>query len=351
MPDKTSETLKTGKSKWIYVRWALLRLALVVYDIIAVNASVVLALLTRFYVAKEFHEAAATTFAAYRHYAVFYTLFCVLVFGAFKLYNSMWKYAGFHDLNRLIKASAVAFAGHVCGTLLFGIRMPISIYLLSGVFLFCMLVASRFSYSIMQVELGVLKSHKASVNALLVGTGGTARSVMKQLEQESVVRPACMLAYKGDSYGALFDGVPTVNGVDSLKAAVEKYHINLVVLASTMIPQETRNQIKEICGELNVEVQDYSGFFQNIGGGITLKQLAECSDGAVELVVNGQHQHFDDCEQAMMNTAGKYVVKSISAKNGSLVVTLADNDVVLNDLNEDWVKEHQQETGEDVSFF
>ena len=47
------------KSKWIYVRWFAIRFFLVVYDIIAVNAACYLALLTRFYVAKQFHSAAA----------------------------------------------------------------------------------------------------------------------------------------------------------------------------------------------------------------------------------------------------------------------------------------------------
>lgn len=351
MPGKNGETLKEGNRKWTYVRWFLLRLALVVYDVAAVNASVYLALVTRFYVAKEFHAAAVRHFEAYGEYAVFYTLFCVLVFAAFKLYSGMWKYAGFNDMNRILVANAVACVGHVAGTLLFGIRMPGPIYVISGVILLCLVTASRFAYRVLRVEKDKLSSNKASVNALLVGVGGTARNVMKQLERESVVRPACMLNYKESGFGALFDGVPVVSGVENLKAAIEKYHINLVVLASTVIPQQTRKQIKEICGELNVEVQDYSGYFQSIGSGVTLKNLAECCDGAVELVVNGQHQHFDDCEQAVMNTAGKYQVKSIYAKDGTLVIVLADNNVVLNDLNADWVKEQKQETGEDVSFF
>lgn len=352
MPEKNGEILEKGNRKWIYVRWILLRLVLVVYDILAVNASVYLALVTRFYVAKEFHSAAAHSFAAYNNYAVIYTLFCVFVFAAFKLYSGMWKYAGFNDLNRILLANAVVFVGHVAGTLLFGIRMPITIYCISAVILLCLVTASRFAYRLLLVEKNMLlTTNKASVNALLVGVGGTTRSVMRQLERESVIRPSCILNYKDAGFGALFDGIPVVSGVENLKAAVEKYHVNLVVLSSTVIPQQTRKQIKDICEELNVEVQDYSGFFQSFGNGITLKNLAECCDGAVELVVNGQHQHFDDCEQAMMNTAGKYLVKSIYAKSGTLVIVLADNNVVLNDLNADWVKEQKQETGEDVSFF
>ena len=32
-----------------------------------------------------------------------------------------------------------------------------------------------------------------------------------------------------------------------------------------------------------VSLQDYSGFFQGFGGSVSLKNLAECADGKVEL--------------------------------------------------------------------
>lgn len=67
------------------------RLILFVYDILAVNLSVYLALLTRFYVAYEFHPVSAKYFFYYGKYAPEYTLFCLIVFAAFKLYGGMWK--------------------------------------------------------------------------------------------------------------------------------------------------------------------------------------------------------------------------------------------------------------------
>ena len=74
-------------------------------------------------------------------------------------------------------------------------------------------------------------------------------------------------------------------------------------------------------------------------------------DGKVELVVNGEHQQYADCEQALVNAAGKYVVKSISARADTLVIELTDHSVVQNDLNADWVKDQEKETGEAISFF
>ena len=94
-----------------------------------------------------------------------------------------------------------------------------------------------------------------------------------------------------------------------------------------------------------------SGQTVGFGGSVTLKNLAECADGRVELVVNGEHQQYADCEQALVNAAGKYVVKSISARADTLVIELTDHSVVQNDLNADWVKDQEKETGEAISFF
>lgn len=343
-----------GQSKWIYVRWFVIRFILVVYDILAVNASFYLALLTRFYVAKEFHSVAAQYIEAYTQYAPYYTGFCLIIFFCFKLYSGMWKYAGFNDLNRILGANLICFAAHVAGTILFVKRMPITFYCIGAVLQFCLIAASRFSYRLLLVEKDKVfsGSKDAAINAMVVGAGATGKVVLKILEQENTIRPVCALDYKGAGFGSLLDGVPVVNGLDNLKNAVKKYRVNFVIIASTAMPQETREKVKELCKEENLEVQDYSGFFhQGVGSNIALRSLAQYMEGPVELVLNGVHQKYADSEQALLNTAGRYVIKSISAKSDTLVVELTDYSVVQNDLNADWVKDQEKETGEAISFF
>ena len=131
-------------SRWIYIRWFLIRFALVIYDFIAVNAAHYLALVIRFYVAKEFHSVAAYYFEAYHQYLLIYTFFCLAVFSFCKLYSGIWKYAGFNDLNRIMLANAFCFAAHVGGTLLFKMRMPITFYCI-GAALPCMAAISMLT--------------------------------------------------------------------------------------------------------------------------------------------------------------------------------------------------------------
>ena len=340
------------KNRWIYVRWFIIRFLLVSYDILAINVAHYLALVIRFYVAKEFHSVAGYYIEAYRQYAFWYTAFCLVVFCAFKLYTSIWKYAGFNDLNRIIFSSVICFAAHVGGTLLFAMRMPITFYCIGAALQFCMITASRFSYSLFLVEKNkVLSSRNPEIHALVVGTGGTAKSVLRELERESDARIMCVVNYQNVWMGSLFDGIPVVNGIDNLKGAVEKYRINYVIIASASMPQEIRSRIKELCKEVNVEAQDYSGFFLSTGSHITLRNLVEYTDGPVELVIHEKHQRYPDGKQALRNTVGRYMVKSIWSEADVLMIELDDYSIVQNDLNADWVRDQEKETGEAISFF
>lgn len=345
-----SETMKNNK--WIYVRWFIIRFLLVVYDVLAVNVAHFLALVIRFYVAKEFHSVAAYYIEAFSQYAVWYTAFCLAVFCFFKLYSGIWKYAGFNDLNRILFASAICFVAHVGGTLLFAMRMPITFYCIGAALQFCLIAASRFSYRLFLLEKDKVFSNKnAEIHAMVVGTGGTAKTVLRELEQESDTRIMCVLNYQKAGFGSLFDGIPVVDGIENLEDAIEKYHINYVIIASSSMPQEIRSQIKELCKEINVEAQDYSGFFQNTGSHIAFRNLVECTTGPVELVIQEKHRRYPDGKQALRGVIGRYMVKSVWAEAGVLMIKLDDYSVVQNDLNAEWVKDQEKETGEAISFF
>ena len=194
-------------SKWIYVRWFVLRFILIIYDILAVNAAHFLALVIRFYVAEQFHSVAPYYIEAYSQYAVGYTIFCLVVFSFFKLYSSIWKYAGFNDLNRILFASGICFAGHVGGTLLFAMRMPITFYCIGAALQFCMIAASRFSYRLFLVEKNkVFGNRDAEIHAMVVGTGGTAKTVIREFERENDIRTMCVFSYSASAGHSRFGG-------------------------------------------------------------------------------------------------------------------------------------------------
>ena len=338
------------KSKWIYIRWFLLRACLILFDIFAVNASIVAALYLRFYVANEFHHGAGGYFGAYLKYALYYTLFCLVIFFAFRMYSSIWRYAGLHDLNRILKSNLICIAGHVLGTVLFFRRMPITVYAISGVLQILLIGASRFSYRLLLMERS-RRDEKGQVNTLVVGAGGTAQMALSQIARDGTLKAVCALDYHEDGFTGLMDGLPTVCGIGNLKDAIRKYAVGVVLIASTEIPSELRKKIREICAEANAEAYDYYGLTQNIFGRLTLRELADLCPGPVEISYAGEIRKFADIPAAIREIPDSCFVKTIQPGCGTLKIFLEESRVVRNDTTEEWVKRQEKETGEEISFF
>lgn len=343
-----------NQRKAMYIRWFLLRLALVVYDIVAVNFSYFIALIIRYYVNFEFNVWAERYIPAFLQFAPYYTVCCVVVFWLFKLYNSRWKYAGLSDMNRILLACLVTCAVQIVGSTVFVLRMPITYYVLGAAIQFVLICVSRFSYRLFLVERErVRKSRsKTAINVMIVGVGETSHVVLKHLERDAdnAAHPVCMVDFRG-GLGDMMEGIPVVSSVKKIADAVKKYSVECVILADTTMPEDVRKEVRAICMDLNVEVQDFAGYFQDSRGAVTLRSLMECAEGEVELVINGKSQHFANGEQAVMSVTGKYVVKSVSGRENRLVVVLQKDILVPNDVKEEWVQTYEKETGEDISFF
>lgn len=339
----------------MYIRWFFLRLALVMFDIFAVNFAYFSALIVRFYVASAFNEWAVQYIPAFLQFAPYYTVCCLVVFCLFKLYNSRWKYAGLNDLNRILTACLATCVIQVVGSVVFVLRMPITYYFIGAVIQFVLITASRFSYRFFLMERGRVRKRRngTSINVMIVGVGETSHIVRKHLEgdADNAAHPVCMVDFRGEGFGDMLGGLPVVGGVDKVAASVKKYAVECVILADTTMPQNIRKEIRDICRSLNVEVQDFSGYFQDSRGAVTLRNLVEYTKGEVELVINGRRQRFANGEQAVMSVTGKYVVTSISAQEGRLVIELRNDILVPNDVKEEWVQSYEKETGEGISFF
>ena len=346
---KQNEEKRYGQTK----RWGL-KLALVLFDIFAVNFSYYMALLLRFYVNHEFHMAGNLFLPLFLKFAPYYTVCCLIVFAFFKLYSGMWKYAGINDVNRVAQANLITLLIQVLGTVLFLRRMPITYYLLGAVIQFVLICVSRFSYRLLSVELSrYAKGKNASVNVMLVGAGESARTLLRQLEndQESVAHPVCVADYRNSESGRLFDGLPVVSSLEEIKEASEKYKVKGLIVADPLMPQDLRQKVKALCEELELGFQDYSGYTQNAAFGLSMSKLLEYVNGPFTVAYKGKSQSFDNGEQAVAALAGKYVIKSISVKNEKLWVEIDQDILVTPDNKAAWVQDYEKETGESVSFF
>lgn len=346
------KNLTDGNKRKMYLGWFVKRALLVLFDALAVNLSYYLALLVRFYMDNRFISRVGRYLPAFEAYIPYNTVICIVIFLCFRMYSSRWKYAGINDINKVALASLTASAVHTVVTMIFFVKMPITYYVLGAAAQLLILTFSRLSYRIWEVETTKLRRKGASLNVMIVGVGETGRILRKQIESDpsNVARPVCVFEPRGNNIGTI-DGLPVLNDLSKMKEAIARYKVRCVILADSILPPETRQQIKDICKEVDVEVQDFSGYLQNDNGTMTLKRLMEYTSGPVVVVVDGKESAFENGEKAAMAMTGKYAVRRISAKRDQLVVEVASYPIVLNNVNEKWVREFEKETGEKISFF
>ena len=317
---------------------------IVLLDVVAVNAAYVLALLIRFYVNFEFRPSVNYYLTDWLRFTPFYTVLCILVFALFRLYGGMWRYAGINDMNRIIAANAVTVVIQVLGTLIvlgFRRRMPFTYYIIGAVLQFLMISLIRFGYRMLLVEKNRISRRKAeAVPAVVVGSGEMARRAIRYLEENSACRVKAVVDPAGA--GKNLDGVPVV---EDWKKAMKSAH--MVVVADPHMPEETRQQIRKAAEAEKLEWQDVTGFLSNLGGRVSLTALLELAEGPVTVAREGKETFYANGEEALSAVTGRREIVSVR----NLTVDLAAPSQGIAPGDESWARQHQQETGEEISFF
>lgn len=280
----------------------------VLLDIIAVNLSFFLALIIRFYVNFALRPVAINRYMpALIGFAPWYTVLCLIVFTCFKLYGGMWRYAGINDMNRIVLANVTTGLLYITGTMLLFTRMPITYYLIGMVLQLGFTIFIRFAYRIAKVEKKRLKARNTNrSNCIVVGTGESGRRVVKHLEEGEIYRPVAVV---GSGSGAM-DGVPIMDSSE-LQSLIEKKRIEYIIISDPLLPQTQREEIRKLARKNKIEIADYTGFYSNLGGKLSVTELLSLTKGPVIIDIGGKEKSYDSGETVLADLTQKYNVKEI----------------------------------------
>ena len=264
---------KTGKKKRLE-HWQIIALYLLLYDVIVMNASYFMGLLLRFdlrYTAIPFQY-----LSAFLQFAPFYTNTRSSVFFVFRLYNSLWRFASFSELNRIIAASVVSTLFQAVGITAFVQRMPVAYYVFGAIAQFCLVTAVRFLYRFITLERARRKKNIQAVHsAMIIGAGAAGRMIIRELKgsDEADAKPVCVIDDNSNKWGRVIEGIPIVGGRESILAAVQKYHVDQILFAIPTATPEEKRDILNICKESNCELRTLPGIYQLTNGDVSLSKM------------------------------------------------------------------------------
>mgnify|MGYP005760546331 CR=1 FL=1 len=272
-PKKLISRLNTMKKKNLE-HWKIIALYLLLYDAAAVNISYFLGLLLRFDL--RFSSIPADYMEAFAEFAPLYTIFALAVFYMLHLYNSLWRFASFSELNRILTATVVTTVFHVLGITAFFRRMPVSYYITGCLLQFFLVVAVRFGFRYITLERTRREQSRSAVhNAMIIGAGAAGQVILKELKTsgKAEAKPCCVIDDNSNKWGRFMEGIPVVGGRDDILAAAEKYKIDLILFAIPTASARDKRDILNICKETKCELKSLPGVYQLTNGQVSLSKM------------------------------------------------------------------------------
>lgn len=265
--------------------WKIISVCLALYDAVAVNAAFYAALWLRYDC--KFWDIPAFYIDALRTFAPFYTVFCLIVFYRCRLYKSIWRFAGVHEMYRSVVATVITLIFQVVGTILqshiMGTtakipHMPITYYFIGIALQFLLTIGVRFSYRII-LSLKKPSHTQSAKRVMLIGAGAAGQMILRDLNSsnDSTDRVCCIVDDNPNKWNRFMEGVPVVGGRNDIFANVEKYRIDKIVLAIPSATVEEKRDILTICSETECELKQVTVLYRQMGQTVDASSIKDIS--------------------------------------------------------------------------
>ncbi len=280
------------------------------FDVLSIALSFGFALVVRF----EFRlaEVPPAYTDAYASAILYWAAVSILVFTAFRLYNSILSFVSFDTLLRIAGAYLVLLALGVAGVNLFHIDLPRSVYFIGFVMSMFSTCAVRFSYRLVMALRDFIDglSRRGEGHVMIIGAGEAGRMILREYHSPNAPRGrvVCLIDDNEAKLGRDIDGVTVVGNRNDIPDAVKKYRVTEIIYAIPTSGGQTRREILEICSRTGCEVRVLPGIYQLVNGQVSVSSLrhVELSD------LLGR-----DCINVNLEEIGRYITgKTVMVTGG-----------------------------------
>ncbi len=265
---------ENGESKKRKIEhWQVVTLLLTAYDFLAVIMSYFLALWIRFDC--EFSEIDLPYLHTYYRTILIYALFCVAIFGMLRLYKSIWRFASYTELLRMVCATVITAVSYCIVVNVFIKRMPVSYYFFGFLIQFTLTLGVRFSYRFILLLRGRKNTDIRQKRVMIIGAGEAGQMILRDIKNSKEVnkKVCCFIDDNQNKWGRYIDNVPVFGGRDSIMEAVKKYDIEKIYVAIPSAKPEDKREILHICNETSCELMNLPGMYQLYTGEVLVSKM------------------------------------------------------------------------------
>ena len=268
--------VETGKASIVF------RVLLVIWDIVCVNLCSLLALMMRYdlrfdkiKIAGIMDDYPAGYLQTIIDMAIMNTVITIVVFALFRLYHSLWRYAGINEFLNVMFASGVAGVLHFLTVFGTYHKLPRSYFVFYTILLFLFTLMIRFSYRVIRLMYRA-RTHGAGMrNTLIIGAGEACSLLISELvSSDRLDANICGIIDDDRSkQGTYIHGIRVVGGRDKIVDVAKENDINEIIVAMPSAPKREISEILEICQETGAALKILPGMYQFVNGEAAVEKL------------------------------------------------------------------------------
>lgn len=255
--------------------------ALMFLDVLIIMISMAGALWIRF----DFHfsEVSPEFMETIHDYMLTNIIVTILLYLCFRLYTSLWRFAGAVEMKNVILACIFSTLLQMAGMKLRGFLIPRSYPCLYLLLLVCMTTVSRFSYRFLRLFYHNLQNmrKKKVVRTMIVGAGVAGYMIAREMKRSKHLnkKVCCIVDDSSSKIGTYLQGVPIVGGKEKIPYFAEKYAVEEIVIAIPSLTHSAKQQLLEICQQTSCKILILPGVYQLINEEVSVSMLREVQIG------------------------------------------------------------------------
>ncbi len=269
---------KTKKNHYFNYQLFYRRTALVIYDVLSITAASFLAILLRY----DMHldEIPDQFLLPIRNFLPVNILLTLGIFYLFRLYHSLWAFAGENEMQNLVIACFLSAVIDGIGLNLFkidGKPVPDSYYFMYLFLLITFLFISRFSYRFLRGQKHRMQNRKNNISVMIIGAGEAGNALIKEIvtSNYSTMVIRCIIDDDKQKMGQFIQGIKVVGGRDKIIESADLYDIDEIFIAMPSAPRTVIRDILSICQETSCKLRSLPGMYQLVNGEVSVSKLRD----------------------------------------------------------------------------
>jgi len=205
----------------------------------------------------------------------------IAVFSFFRMYTTLWYYAGGTELLYLTAACIVDTLLNTLMVLLvyrkIDYPLPRSWYFLYGAFLLILMVVGRFSQRGVKTLSNRRHQTEKMKRVLIVGAGEAGNAIIKEIVNSRYVNMKIVGIVDDDKTkkGKYLHGIKVIGDRNDIIDIAESRRVDEIIIAMPSTSAYEMKQILDICKETGCELKRLPGMFQLVNGDVSISKLKD----------------------------------------------------------------------------